>query len=191
MKRTRDRSTGGVRRGQGGFNTLELLLTVALAGILVAVTVPAATKSLRTYNRNGAARQALADIRRAQSMAVARGDVFAWQWGSDTGVSLPADQYRIARDTSGSCGFPSVGTPEDGINVIDSWRQLSVEYGGMTIQSIRDSTNKSLGVVMFNALGTSVNTCTSVSFPVTVTLADSDGKTRRIEIRSAGSTRLL
>jgi hypothetical protein len=60
----------------------------------------------------------------------------------------------------------------------------------VTILSIRDSNDKSLGGLMFDSLGASTNTCTSVNFPVTVTLSDGSGNARQIEIGSAGSTTL-
>jgi type II secretory pathway pseudopilin PulG len=162
----------------------------AVAAVVIAATVPPAVSSIRTYQRNRAARQVLAGIRLTQSQAVMRGGVFGLQWGSDTGVDRPPGQYRIVRDTTGSCGIPAVSAPADDTDVIRDWQDLSSEYSGATIQSIRDSNNKSVGTVMFNSMGASVNTCASVAFPLTVTVSDASGTTRTLQIRSAGSTRL-
>ena len=96
------------------------------------------------------------------------------------GAGLPKNQYRIVKDTTGTCGFPAITAPKDGTNVILDWFDLDEAYSGVTIQSILDNNNTALGGVMFNAMGASVNTCTTVSFPVRVTIADDSGNTRTV-----------
>ena len=164
---------------------------MAMVAVVIIATVPGAVSSFRTYQRNGVARRVLSEIRATQSQAVMRGAVFGLQWGADSGVNLPASQYRIVRDVNGACSFPSVSAPVDDTNVIRSWQDLSSEYAGVTIQSIRDKNNVAVGGVMFNPAGASVNTCDSVTFPVTVIVSDGSGNARSIEIRSAGGVRLL
>lgn len=175
---------------QGGHSAIELLFSLTVVAILLAATVPPVVSTIRTYQRNGAARRVLAEIRDAQSQAVMRGAVFGLQWGADAGVDRPPGQYRIVRDITGSCGLPAVGAATDDTNVIRSWQDISSEYAGATIQSIRDNNNNSVGVVMFDSMGASVNTCAGVAFPVTVTVVDASGTTRAVEVRRAGSTRL-
>lgn len=176
---------------QRGFTLTDVLLTLGLVGVVLAAGAPLVADGLRTYRRNAAARQVLAEIRTVQSLAVTRGGTFGFQWGADPDLNLSASQYRLARDTTGSCGFPAVNSPADDVNVIRGWRDLSSDHADMTILSIRDSDNTALGGVMFDSLGSSTNTCTSVNYPVIVTVSDSTGATRRIEIGSAGTTRLL
>ena len=177
-------------RGEPRYGLIDIFLTLALVSIVLAATVPSVVGTLRAVERNGAARHVLAEIRATQSLAVVRGGVFGFQWGADTGVNLPASQYRIVRDATGTCSFPAVNAPADDTTVIRAWSDLHTEYSGMTIQSIRDNNNQALGGVMFNSMGASVNTCTPVSFPIEVTVSDLSGATLVIEIRSAGGTHL-
>jgi Tfp pilus assembly protein FimT len=174
-----------------GFTASNLLVTLAIAGVLLAATVPAVSTTLRTYHRNGAAREVLAEIRRTQALAIARRGVFGFQWGADPAVQLDPDQYRLVRDSTGSCGLPASSAPVDDQNVIQGWTRLSATFSGMRILTIVDSANKSLSGVMFDSLGTSVNTCTSIGFPLRVTVGDGSGETRTIEIGRAGATRML
>ncbi len=123
-------------------------------------------------------------------MAITRGVVVQLQWGGGTGVNRPASQYRIVRDSTGACSFPAVSAAVDGTNVIKGWRDLNQDYAGTSIQSITDPASHSLGGVMFNSLGASVNTCAAVSFPVTVTVVDRTGRTRTLAVQSAGGATL-
>ena len=78
----------------------------------------------------------------------------------------------------------------DGTNVIEGWTDLAAGYAGTSIQSVKDSGNTSRSGVMFNSIGASVNTCASVAFPVTVTIADATGRTKTITVQNAGSAML-
>jgi hypothetical protein len=75
-------------------------------------------------------------------------------------------------------------------DVITDWLNLSGPFPGVTITSVQDNNSVVLGGVIFDAIGASVNTCTAVTFPLTITLADGSGATRTIEVRSAGSVRI-
>ena len=77
------------------------------------------------------------------------------------------------------------------IAVIRDWIDVSQEYPGVTIQSVLDDNGNTVGGVMFNALGASVNSCGTVTFPVRVTVADATGATHVIEIHAAGGTRFM
>lgn len=170
-----------------GLTLTELLVVLVLAALVLAVGVPLTLTALRSHRRDGAARRVLAEIRAAQSMAATRGGVVVWQWGPDAG--RPATHFRIVRD-GGECELPDPGAPRDGAEVLRSWFDLDGAYPDVTIRSVRDRDGRPLGGVMFNAMGASVNTCDSASFPVRVTLIDGSGATRTIEVRGAGGTTL-
>jgi len=178
------------RNRQAGFTLLELAVTVAVAAILLAVAVPGVRATLAVYNRNGAAREVMAQIRNAQSAAVTRDGVFVFQWGGDTAVNYPQSQYRLVRDT-GACALPAATASKDDTNVLTYWTDIAAMYPGTKIQSVVDNSGTAVGKLMFNSRGASVNNCLTASFPITVTVSDSLGKTRQIQIRSAGSVRLL
>lgn len=170
---------------------LEVLTTVAVVGVVTMAAFPSLQSTIRTFQRNGAAREVLAEIRATQSLAVNRAEVFGLQWGGDTGTNRSTSEFRIIRDTTGACGFPGTTAPLDDTDVIKGWSDLSDSYPDAWIQSVTDNSGNALGGVMFDARGVAVNTCTSASFPLRVTVADGSGETRIIEVRLAGGTRLL
>jgi type II secretory pathway pseudopilin PulG len=169
---------------------LELATTLGVAALILAVAVPGIRTTLAVYNRNGAAREVLAQIRNAQSAAVTRDGVYVFQWGGDTAVNYPQNQFRLVQDT-GTCALPAATTAKNDTTVLTYWTDLSKTYPGTKIQSVVDNSGTAVGKVMFNSRGASLNSCATANFPVTVTVADDLGNTRRIQIRSAGSVRLL
>jgi prepilin-type N-terminal cleavage/methylation domain-containing protein len=171
---------------EAGFTLVEALVVLAVVAIVLSTTGPSVVNAMGSYSRSAAARDVLSEIRRTQSLAVTRGGIFVFQWGGDAAANRPVSQYRLVRDTTKACGLPSVTAAVDGTNVIKTWRDLGVDYKGMTIQSIRDASSNNVYKVMFNSMGQSVNTCATTTFPVTVTLADSAGRTRSVVIQSAG-----
>ena len=154
------------RTHERGVGLIETLVTMIVVAIVAALVVPAAMSSLRTYQRSGAARTILAEIRQAQQLAVTRRGVYGLQWGADPTVHYPLSQYRIVRDTTGSCGIPSKTAVEDGTDVIQGWQDMTSEFAGTQIASIKDNSGNSLGGVMFDSRGMAVNTCGPISFPV-------------------------
>ena len=179
------------RNQQAGYSMVELLAVLAAATVILAVTLPGLRQALASYHRSGAAREVLAQVREAQSAAITRGGVYGLQWGGDTGVNYPPSQYRIVKDTSGGCVFPAVGAAEDATTVLTGWTDLAATNPGTKILSVLDNNGTAVGKVLFKSSGASVNTCTSVSFPITITVSDRTAGTRQIVIRSAGSIRLL
>ena len=179
------------RDSQTGFTMVELAVTLTVAAMLLAIVVPGIKNTLAVYNRNGAAREVMAQIRNAQSAAVTRDGVYVFQWGGDTAVNYPESQYRLVKDTSGACALPTATTAKDDTNVLVYWRDVATTFPGTKIQSVIDNSGTAVGKIMFNSRGASVNTCATANFPITVTVADGAGKTRQIQIRSAGSVKLL
>jgi type II secretory pathway pseudopilin PulG len=178
-------------RRQQGFTAADLVMTLALFAILGAATFPPMFEAMQTYRRKLAVRKVLSDIRVTQSLAVTRGGVFGLQWGAGPSVNKPPSWFRLVRDTTGACGLPPTGAPLDGTDVIRDWADLADEYPGLRIQAIRDRRGKSLGAVFFDSVGTSVNPCTSVSFPVRVIVSDGHGGAETLEVRRSGVARVL
>jgi len=156
--------------------------------VMTAVSLPVALNTIRTYRRDAAARHVLWQIRSSQSLATSRSAVIGFQWGPNAGRA--ADTFRVVRDSTGSCGLPAASAVEDGTNVIEGWFDLGEAYRGMTIQSIRDASSNTVGGVMFNPIGASVNTCTTVTFPISIVVADNAGRTRTISVSRVGTTGL-
>lgn len=188
---------GGHLVGSKGFTIIELLSAVIIAAILFAAAMPSFLGLIRGSRLNGATRQVISEIRAVQSLAVTRGGIFGFHWGGDPLVGMSPSVYRFETDPSGACDPPPAGWPAPtdtaatNPNVIRDWFDLANEYPGVVIQSVTDNVGVPLGGLMFNGQGASVNTCMAVSFPLTVTIADGSGDTRTIQIRSAGSARIL
>jgi type II secretory pathway pseudopilin PulG len=160
-----------------------------IAGLLIGAAMPAFLSMVQRARVDGGSRQVLYEIRSAQSLAISRGGVFGFHWGGDPAIGGPpplASQYRIELDTTGACGFPAVGAPVDGTNVIRGWFDLAGDYPGVTIQSIQDANTTVIGGVMFNSRGASVNTCAAVAFPITITIVDNSGGQRCVDVQRAG-----
>ncbi len=176
--------------GNAGFSLIELLTAIAIAVILIGVAMPSFLSMIQRSRIDGGARQVLYEIRSAQSYAISRGGVFGFHWGGDP---IPTgrlnSEYRIVRDRNPPlppCSFPLVGDPQDGTDVIRTWWDLARDYPGVTIQSVQDANNITIGGVMFNSRGASVNTCDPVAFPLTINIADTSGALRTLQVQRAG-----
>jgi prepilin-type N-terminal cleavage/methylation domain-containing protein len=178
--------------GRKGFTVVEILIALVVAGILIGAAMPSFLGLIERSRIDAATRQLVSEIRAVQSLAVTRGGVFGLHWGGDPFVGMSTNLYRLERDGTGACGWPApTDTMATNANVIRDWRDLSIEYPGITITAVQDNGGTTLGGVMFNSVGASVNTCGGVNFPVTITVADGTGGTRIIQVRSAGSVRIL
>lgn len=173
-----------------GFGLMDIIVTLGVLAVLLAATGPMVLGALRTYERNGAARDVLAEIRRTQSTAVTRRGFYGFHWGGDSDVDRETSEYRIVRDADGLCSIPAESAAEDNVAVIRGWRNLDDSWRGVSIQSMVDSTNASVDGVMFDSRGRAVNTCAAVTYPVTVTVADASGRTRVITVELSGGTSL-
>jgi type II secretory pathway pseudopilin PulG len=179
------------RRGQEGITLLDLAVTLVVLAIAATFTLSSAVRTLETYRRSLAARQVLSEIRRVQSLAVANADVYGLQWGGAPAVHLLPSHYRIARDTTGECDYPSPIDPVDGEDVVTGWIDLGRDYPEVVIRSIRDDDDRAVATLAFDALGASVGTCGPVSFPLVLVVEDRSGSTEEIEITRSGMARIL
>jgi type II secretory pathway pseudopilin PulG len=178
------------QRRHDGFTLVDFAMTLAVFAILSTLTVPPVISTVETYRRNLAVRHVLGEIRHAQSLAITRGETFALQWGGAPSIGLSPGHYRIVRDTTGSCSLPPQEAPVDGTDVVRGWFDLTHDYPAVTIASLTDASGDPVSAVMFDTLGASINPCTTVSFPLTITIADGSGAVETIEVGRSGLARL-
>ena len=178
------------RPAEAGIGLVDLQVLLAIFAVICLAALGPAREVLQTHRRNAATRRVMAEIRATQSLAVTRHGVFGFHWGGDPGLSGNAAAYRIVRDATGSCAFPPTSQAQDGTNVVFGWFDLGQEYPGVRIDAIRDGGGSLVGGVMFDTKGASVNTCTSATFPIRVSISDASGQVRVIEISAAGGTSL-
>lgn len=176
--------------GKKGFTTVELIVAIVIAVILVGVAIPSFVGTIQRSRLGGATRHLVAEIRAAQSMAVTRSGFFGLHWGADPGPPAAGrsnSEYRIEQDPGGACAWPApTDTSGTNLNVITDWTDVSREYPGVTIQSVQDGGGNPVGGVIFNSRGLSLNTCVGVTFPVTLTIADNSGASQTIQVNRAG-----
>ncbi|MCH7897481.1 MAG: prepilin-type N-terminal cleavage/methylation domain-containing protein [candidate division NC10 bacterium] len=178
--------------GNRGVTLIEIFVAILIVGVLAGLGIPSLLPLIRSSTIDGATRQVMYEIRAAQNLAVTRGDDFGFHWGGDPLVGMATSVYRMETDPTGACGWPApTDTAATNPNVIRDWFDLSGEYQGITIQSVQDATSTDIGGVMFNSRGASMNSCVAVTFPLTITIADTSGVTRTIEVQRAGRVRII
>ncbi len=191
MKRVRRRRIWPL--GSQGFTVPELLVATVVAVILIGAAMPSLLGVIQRSRLDAATRQVVSDLRAVQSLAVTTGGTYGLHWGGDPLVTdYSNSHYRIEREVTSPCTWPQQDDTIGGsANVITIWKDLSAEFSGVSIESVGDSNSVTLGGVMFNSRGASVNACIAVTFPVTLTVADATGATRAIEIHRTGRIRVL
>jgi len=120
------------RRKQGGFTLIELMITVAVVGILAAVSYPMYQNAM-VKNRRSAAQAFLADVAQRQQQYLMDNRSYA-STASDLRVSEPADVSRyydlsITAAASTPPSFTATATPKStGPQVSDG--ALSITHNG-------------------------------------------------------------
>ncbi len=176
-----------------GFTLTELVVVLAMVAILAAISMPFLFGAMENYRLNGAARRIASDLRYAQSLAVTKSGVYGFHWGGDPLADWAPgpSYYRLEKNTGTGCNWPSgFDTVDTNPTVITNWLDLSEEFRGVTIASVADSGSVQKGGAAFNSLGASVNTCTAVAYPLTITVSNGSGGTRTVQARAAGSVRV-
>lgn len=166
-------------RGEG-FSLPEVIVAVAVAGILAGASVPAFQGLIQRSRLDGAVRQVVSDLRVAQSQAVGREDLYRLHSGDDPLVSQPS-QYRLERSADGGATWTGV-TP---------WAALAEAFPGARIVDITDSAASPAPVyeVRFTARGNIANPG-PVTYPIKVVISGPAGS-RTIQVRQIGSVKVL
>jgi len=96
-----------VRRDQGGFSLVEMLIVVAIVAIMAAVALPNIGQYIRNYKIKGAAQEVAGVMQRARSRAI--------MTNTNAGVSfavVDADSYRFVQEDLVGTGDASNPNPE-------------------------------------------------------------------------------
>jgi prepilin-type N-terminal cleavage/methylation domain-containing protein len=161
-----------------GFTLIELIITVAIAVMMMAVAMPLFSNIMAQRRLNSAAERVVSDLRFAQSQAVTQGGLFRLHHGDDSGQT---GKYRIEQSVDGGATWSQV----------TGWYDLSSDYQGSSLQVVKD--NDGAGVVRyfvrFNAQGAADNT--GYAYPIRLTVITPSGTTRSIQVMRTGVVRLM
>lgn len=83
------RSAAWGRRGQHGFTLVELIVVLAIGGLLLALTPPLITAALPGVELKAGARRAAGALRQTREIAIAQGAEAAWL------IDIESGRYRI------------------------------------------------------------------------------------------------
>lgn len=150
---------------RAGFSMLELLVVLAIVGILSATTWPRVSRLMAHYRLDGAARALMADAQKARFRAIAERKCFQIKFDSP----VPAGSFQVRTDPGiGNCTAGSF-TTVDGAKEISSGVALTITSTANPI---------------FDTRGT-VNTI------ATITLTNAHGASRQVRIEATGRVRIV
>lgn len=86
---------------QKGITLLELVLCLAMLGILAYIASPILGNSTSALSLDAAAKQVEADLRYAQNMATTTSDTYRWESKTSAGADSATD-YRVVNDDTGT-----------------------------------------------------------------------------------------
>jgi type IV fimbrial biogenesis protein FimT len=164
-------------RRQPGFTLIELVITVAIMVMMLAVAMPLFFQIMAQRRLTAAVERVTGDLRYAQSQAVTQGGLFRLHEGGDAGQ---AGKYRLEQSTDGGATW----TP------LTAWYDLSTDYKGSSVQGIKD--NAGAGAtrywIGFNAQGAATGPA-GVVYPVDLTVVAATGSTKTKQILRTGTIR--
>jgi type II secretion system protein H len=111
-----------LRSGKRGFTLIELMVTIAVFGILAAIAIPNFQTYMQQRRLNGAARQVMSDLMAARMKAV----------NENRGVRVfffSNHQYRICDDADGN------GTVSDGEGTVET-KNVQTNYSDVTFSAV-------------------------------------------------------
>jgi type IV fimbrial biogenesis protein FimT len=162
-----------------GFTLVELIITVAILIMMLAVAMPLFFQIIAQRRLTSAVERVVNDLRYVQSLAVTQGVVHRLHSGADGAVGRPGE-YRLERD-NGLGGWTE----------IVGWYNPSADYQGSRLQSIKDNGGTTLVTydVRFNSQGAVANTGVG-SFPIVLTVVAESGTTRAVHVLRTGAVRI-
>ncbi|MFQ5780143.1 MAG: GspH/FimT family pseudopilin [Nitrospiria bacterium] len=116
-----NRWTGGKLQDQKGYTLIELMVTVALIGVVATMAVPSFRETLPHIRLKGATRALATDLRFARAEAVARNDII-WVVFGNTGAN-----YTVRQGND-----PLVATELMSVDLSEEYTGVSLGYPGVT-----------------------------------------------------------
>lgn len=160
------------RRRKSGFTLIELVITVGILCLILAVSMPLFGPIMAQRRLAGALTRIASDIRYVQSLAVREGNLHRM-------LTDGAGRYRLERNAGGW-------------TQVSAWYSISAHYDGSSLQSVRDNGGGALTNITFNSLGVVDAASTGAgSYPITLTVAMPSGTMGTVEVLRTGVVRIL
>uniref|UniRef100_UPI0040579299 pilus assembly FimT family protein n=1 Tax=Candidatus Electrothrix sp. TaxID=2170559 RepID=UPI0040579299 len=105
--------SGGKRKEVGGFSFVELMVVIALIGILSAISIPSFLSGLPEKRLKAAVRNVYADLHKARSLAVKKNKKITVRFDE------AGSYYYFDEDESGTAGNNEWNADEEGGNLAD------------------------------------------------------------------------
>ena len=169
-----------------GFTLIEVIIVVAVIGIMTAIVIPSISSWLPNYRLKNAARALYGAAMKAKGEAVKRNVNCALSFNQ--GVSGVVNVYVIYIDADSDCEFDAGETV---ITQVQDWpKQVSFDTsqgGGDGLSFSNNGAGLPTIAFMPNAIPTA---CGSVPINGTAYLTNTNGRTTEVVINRAGSMRI-
>jgi type IV fimbrial biogenesis protein FimT len=154
----------GNSKNQNGFTLMELILVVAVMGIVAAIAIPSFMSFLPGMRVNGAARQVMSDLMDARMEAVKQNHEFKVFF-------LNNHEYKILDDND------SDGVDDGGLETSKTV-DIQNNYSDVTFSSTGDPIFTPKGIVP------------SLSDTATITIQNSDGGCKKVKVSITGRVKI-
>lgn len=189
-------------RNQRGYTLTELMIVVAIIGVLAAMAVPSYNKFIAHSNLNGAAREIASDLRGARVAAIKEGVQYALYYGTWSASSTTTTQFQVLRALADQT--PSYPTFVSGaavpisqpFTVTNIYVLSNLGYNGIMVQvpqtiPIFQKTGIVSSGLSVNFASSSVTTASfSTTAPSNIILTNSYGETKTISISTSGKVKI-
>jgi type IV fimbrial biogenesis protein FimT len=177
-----------------GFTIVELMITVTVAAVLLALALPSFRETIVSSNVTETTNQLIGDLNLARSEAVRRGTLVAVI--STSGTNNWSGGWRVETDgdflANGTFAWPITAATKDvllrtnpGVNAANSYA-VKTAFAG--IGCVGPATTPAVGMVIFNAQGT--QPCNVSKFHINVCRPDSQpAKSKWITVDTSGMTK--
>ena len=151
-----------------GITLIELMVTVAIIGIVVGIAIPSFTSYLPRLRLNGAARDLISDLRLARSLAVGENK-----------------QYKVVFDVANESY--TIRKADDTITKSTDYKNPDQNYRGIESDSVVDKNGTAVTSIEFGFNGTATTANGLDNAPATITIKRSDGvETKKINVTKFG-----
>jgi prepilin-type N-terminal cleavage/methylation domain-containing protein len=168
-----------------GVTVIELVMVVAIFGIMAAVAIPGVLGGIQRTGVDGASRRLAEDIRLAQSNALTRGMQTRLIAFDQTGTAqnpgstaitdtTKKNMYRIELRSGPSASWPALSDISGGnANVLTLWNDLGNQYRGVAVSAGN--------ALIFNSQGFLLNSAAALNITV-----QGSGGTRTVQTSVIG-----